>query len=465
MIAKIKNKNKIYDSVVFAFSCKSLKSKVIVFDETYTKLIVLNCSWKSKTEVLFTSFDCENYRINEDSFKSYWNNKKIFNLVDKEKYGEDILSEAKELQSKIEQKEWYEINNFYELQGLVFTVGHFHDACVIKINEKEQYTEVLIDTTWGLYVLFRCYYVIDNTLDLNYCIQDCKYSYKDGIIEILFDDEFVGSYKLKCKKIEYKYYFERKYALETYCLENNTIEINNKSDETKIDFNLIDTIIFSTEEITNIGMMKYFDYLSTYTFAQGDYFIVLQIYPKHNEHISDFKVRFEKLRDELGEKGLYFYNVFEECVLQNAVKSFGNVIFKEEQSSFSYFFYSLKYICIPSIGNVLFWLIVQLCNPKMKWIVFYIFGLVISFIYALLVFVIELIQYSRVKKSIIIYENGIVCNGDIYISVAYFDIIDVKKRKRIILVTKNGDFKLLRSKNDDKIFELIKQKVDETKEK
>ncbi len=459
MIAKIRNKSKIYDSVVFAVSYKFRRSKVVVFDETYSKLIVLSYSWNSEIDVMFTNYDSNDYKINEDNFKVFWNNKNFFKLVEQEKYGIDILNEAKELQSKIEQKEWYAISNFYDLMGLVFTVGHFHDACVVKLNEKEQYTEILIDTTWGFYVLLRCYDVIDNTLDLNYYFQDCKkYSYEDGIIEILLDDEFTGLEKLKCKKIEYKYYFEKNYEVKTYCVENHTIIISNKKNETKIDLDLNDTKIFSTYDKTNIGMVQYFEYLSTYTFVQGNYFIVLNIYPKHNEGTSDYKIRFEKLKNELGEQGLYFYDIYQECLLKNEEDSFGNVIYKEERSNYSNFF-----VCIPLVGNVLFWLIVQLCNPQMKWIVFLIFGVIISFVCFFLFLIIELIKNYRFKNIIILYEEGIVCRGSVNISLAYSAIIDIKNSKRIILVTNFGDFKLLRSKNQDKIFELLKQKVEGAK--
>ena len=65
MIAKIRNKDKIYDSVVFAFSYNHRKSKVVVFDETYSKLIVINYSWNSNVSIMFTNYDCENYRINK----------------------------------------------------------------------------------------------------------------------------------------------------------------------------------------------------------------------------------------------------------------------------------------------------------------------------------------------------------------------------------------------------------------
>ena len=108
------HKDKVYDSVVFAVSYKSRKSKVIVFDETYTKLIVLNYSWNSEIDVMFTNYDTENFRINEDKFKVYWNNKNFFKLVENEQYGVDILQEAKNMQTKVEKKEWYEVNNYFE---------------------------------------------------------------------------------------------------------------------------------------------------------------------------------------------------------------------------------------------------------------------------------------------------------------------------------------------------------------
>ena len=464
MIAKIRNKDKVYDSVVFAVSYKSRKSKVIVFDETYTKLIVLNYLWNSEIDVMFTNYDTENYRINEDKFKVYWNNKNFFKLVENEQYGEDILQEAKNMQSNIVKKEWYEVNDYYDLQGLIFTVGDFHDACVIKIDEKEQYTEILIDTKWGFYVLLKCYDVIDNTLDLNYYFQDCKYSYKDGIIEILFDDEFSGLEKLKCKKIEYKYYYERKYKVDSYSIENEMIIINNnKKDEIKIDLNLIDGEIFSTAEKTNIGMMQYFDNLSTYTFVQEDTFIVLKIYPKQYEDIEYYKKRVENIKNELVKKDLFLYDIYQEELFEDDRESFGNVIFEEEQNDYSIFFYMFKSTCIPLIGNIIFWLIIKLCNSQMKWMIFYIFGLGITFVVSLVILIIGLVLNSEMKDSIVLYEDGVVCTGIANISLAYSSIIDIKKSKRIILVTKFGKFKMLRSKNNDKIYKILLEKIKENK--
>ena len=461
MIAKIRNKDKVYDSVVFAVSYKYRKSKVIVFNETYTKLIVLNYSWNSEIEVKFTNYDTENYRINEDKFKVYWKNKNFFKLVENEQYGEDILQEAKNMQSKVEKKEWYEVNDYYDLQGLIFSVGDFHDACVIKINEKEQYTEILIDTTWGFYVLLKCYDVINNTLDLNYYFQDCKYSYKDGIIEILFDDEFSGL-ELKCKKIEYKYYYERKYIVNSYSIENDLIIVNkNQTDEIMVDLNLIDRTIFSTAEKANIGMMKYFDNLSTYTFVLEDTFIVLEIYPKQYEDIENYKNRVENIKNELVEKDLFLYDIYQEELFEDDRESFGNVIFEEQQSDYNAFFYMFKYTCIPMIGNIIFWLIIKLCNSQMKWMVFYIFGLGITFVVSLMILIIGLIQYPEMKNTITLYEDGVVCSGIVNISLSYSSILKIRNGKKIILVTNFGEFKMLRSRNNNKIYEILSEKIKE----
>lgn len=459
MIAKIRNKDKVYDSVVFAVSYKYRKSKVIVFDETYTKLIVLNYSWNSEIEVMFTNYDTENYRINEDKFKVYWKNKNFFKLVENEQYGEDILQEAKNMQSKVEKKEWYEVNDYYDLQGLIFSVGDFHDACVIKINEKERYTEILIDTTWGFYVLLKCYDVINNTLDLNYYFQDCKYSYKDGIIEILFDDEFSGL-ELKCKKIEYKYYYERKYKVNSYSIENDLIIVNkNQTDEIMVNLNLIDRTIFSTAEKANIGMMKYFDNLSTYTFVLEDTFIVLKIYPKQYEDIENYKKRVENIKNELVEKDLFLYDIYQEELFEDDRESFGNVIFEEQQSDYNALFYMFKYTCIPMIGNIIFWLIIKLCNSQMKWMVFYIFGLGITFVVSLMILIIGLIQYPEMKNTITLYEDGVVCSGIVNISLAYSSILKIRNGKKIVLVTNFGKIKMLRSKNNNKIYEILSEKI------
>ena len=178
-----------------------------------------------------------------------------------------------------------------------------------------------------------------------------------------------------------------------------------------------------------------------------DTFIVLKIYPKQYEDIEDYKKRVENIKNELVKKDLFLYDIYQEELFEDDRESFGNVIFEEEQSDYDVF-YMFKYTCIPLIGNIIFWLIIKLCNSQMKWMIFYIFGLGITFVVSLMILIIGLVQNSKIKNSIVLYDDGVVCTGIANISLAYSSIIDIRKSKRIVLVSNFGEFKMLRSKNN-----------------
>ena len=111
------------------------------------------------------------------------------------------------------------------------------------------------------------------------------------------------------------------------------------------------------------------------------------------------------------------------------------------------------------IGNIIFWLIIKLCNSQMKWMVFYIFGLGITFVVSLMILIIGLIQYPEMKNTITLYEDGVVCRGIVNISLAYSSILKIRNGKKIVLVTNFGKIKMLRSKNNNKIYEILSEKI------
>ena len=211
--------------------------------------------------------------------------------------------------------------------------------------------------------------------------------------------------------------------------------------------------------LVHLMLMKYFDNLSTYTFVLEDTFIVLEIYPKQYEVIVKYKKRVENIKNELVEKDLFLYDIYQEELFEDDRESFGNVIFEEQQSDYNALFYMFKYTCIPMIGNIIFWLIIKLCNSQMKWMVFYIFGLGITFVVSLMILIIGLIQYPEMKNTITLYEDGVVCRGIVNISLAYSSILKIRNGKKIVLVTNFGKIKMLRSKNNNKIYEILSEKI------
>ncbi len=70
-----------------------------------------------------------------------------------------------------------------------------------------------------------------------------------------------------------------------------------------------------------------------------------------------------------------------------------------------------KFVSIPIFGNIIFWLAIQLLNPQMKWMVFYIFGIGITIFTFLIALIAYLKTYQDVVNRLIIYDKVIVVTG------------------------------------------------------
>ena len=95
MFAKILNGNNVYLSPVFALSFNRENSQVVIFDETYSSLIVKKIYRLWRSDVLFLNFDDSDFQIVEETFKCFWNDRDIFRKVKNGKYSQEMLEEAK----------------------------------------------------------------------------------------------------------------------------------------------------------------------------------------------------------------------------------------------------------------------------------------------------------------------------------------------------------------------------------
>lgn len=99
----------------------------------------------------------------------------------------------------------------------------------------------------------------------------------------------------------------------------------------------------------------------------------------------------------------------------------------------------------------------------MKWLIFWIFGIGIS-LSVLIYLIICFLNYRNFKITLTLYEDGFVfTNVSSHYSIAYSSIINIKLRKRIIVTTKFKKYKLLYSKNNKTIFEIINKRISEIK--
>lgn len=188
IIAKVMNNNKIYITPVFAVYLNRMESKVVVFDDSFSELIVIDLYKKYRNAVLFMKYDYSDFSIQEDMLKSYWNDRDIFKTIKRKKYSTTMLEEAKDNFNYYNYPEFTKIENEYDLEALEMNVGSFHDAYILGINEKDDTLEILFDTTWGSWVIFRCKGIIENNLKVGdpffYC--DIKID-QEGYIELSFD--------------------------------------------------------------------------------------------------------------------------------------------------------------------------------------------------------------------------------------------------------------------------------------
>ena len=86
MFAKILHHSTTYYSPVFAVSIKHSNIKAVVFDEAFAELIVVDVFKNNQYTPLFINYDTEDFSINEEGLKSYWNDRNIFKTVKNKKY-------------------------------------------------------------------------------------------------------------------------------------------------------------------------------------------------------------------------------------------------------------------------------------------------------------------------------------------------------------------------------------------
>ena len=140
---------------------------------------------------------------------------------------------------------------------------------------------------------------------------------------------------------------------------------------------------------------------------------------------------------------------------------YGEIVYKEEFSKFYDMLAILKVIGIIGLINSVFWLVINLLAKTNNLAIFGIFGIGISIITLLIVIVSYLIINRNKKCEIIIYENGISQTGVNIFYVAYDNIIEITNENRILIKTNYAKFKLVNTKNKDKIYDMIKDKVKE----
>lgn len=155
MIAKIRTKNGLYNSIVFAIHNKVWSSEVLVFNENYTSLQFVKI-WGPETDVFIYNADKDGW-IKRGKIEGYdWALENITKKFFKTKINETaIFDKCKALQGAVKDCEWFEIKNEADVKSLMYASFNFHDSYIKDIYTDGTKQYIHFDTTWGSEILFE----------------------------------------------------------------------------------------------------------------------------------------------------------------------------------------------------------------------------------------------------------------------------------------------------------------------
>ena len=457
MLAKILHNNSVYYSPVFAVSIKRNDCKAVVFDSTFSELVVLTIFRDTRYNILFMDYNTDNFSINEDKLKSYWNDRNIFKTIKHKKYTPEMLEEAREILTQMKPKEYTTVTSRSDLEALEWTTGSFHDGYVLAMQEKNDTLEILFDTSWGSFAILRCKGIIENTLDIGYVFSYCYMDIdNDGIVS--FSASPMSHSKeciLKAKEIQFKPLFEKRIPLKKfdYIVDNHKLTI--KYDNQSIKINKVNN------DILDFGGRNVLGYLQNDEIMQRCFIFSEDIVYSFHQYIGNKEranPKVAKFQEECENQGFVFDRYPLDDYFEEYEYDYGELIYSYKYKKLNIFSDVFK-ISIPMLFlyNLLI-LSIQLFNPEMKWGFYLIFGLGNSILTGLIILIVALA--NKEHKYIEIYENGVKYRGyNTGFNLGYENIIKVEYKKKIVLHTSIGKFTLHKSKNDKNIFELINQKV------
>ena len=449
MTAKVLFGGEVYYSPVFAVSWRRGRSDAIILNKDRTGLVCVRIYGSSDYKTVITDFDDTDYAIAETDFKSYWNDRGIFNKVRKGKYSPEMLREAVEMAENVTYDgDFIEINTPMRLRAFETASSYFHDGSVLGIFEKDGCTEILVDSPWGSFLLLRCEDVRENGLKEGDFLFDCETSLDNGEITLSFVSANDDSTPiLRAKAISYKPYIRKQIYL-------NNIKI---SDDEKA-FSICGETISSESDILDFKDRGVIGYLEKDTDAR------LLIFGKNVGYYCYAPKDYSELKvtiDKLCSMGYSFDEYFTEFD-EDDPGDLGEVIYSQRYTRKSQLLQIASYTPILIIYN-LFMLLVQALNPDMDWIIYYVFGPGVSAAALIMVLIAVLVDYRRGKKANIkdeklleIRENGIRYNGFNGAFSAKYDNVSQVKHRLFITLKAYGERQILHpTRKDKEIYKLI----------
>lgn len=464
MLAKVMHNNSVYYSPVFAISLKTNNCKAVIFDNCFSELIVVTVFKGTSYNLLFMDYEADNFSINEDKFKSYWNDRNIFKTIKHKKYTQEMLQEAQEVLTQMTPKEYTTIMSKLDLEALDINTASFHDGYILAMKEKSDTLEILFDTSWGSLAVLRCKGIVENDLDIGYVFFHCYMDIdNDGIIS--FSTNPMSHNKecvLKAKEIQFKPLFEKRIPLRKFDYTIDNHELTIKYDPQVITINKVNNDILDFGERNVLGYLENDEIIQRCFIFSEEIVYSFRKYIEPNKK-SDPKVA--EFQEECEKQGFIFDKYPLDDYFEEYEYDYGELVYSQEYGKLQQLLSIFK-IIIPIFGfyNVLA-LIIQLLNPQMEWTLYLIFGLGIPMLTSLVLLIFCFVAMLRNKisgnpdhKCIEIYENGVKYRGyNTGFDLGYENITKVEYKKKIVLHTTIGKFTLHKSKHDKYIFDLINE--------
>ena len=464
MTARVLYGSEAYYSPVLAVSWRRGKSEAVILDRGGERLIVVPIFGNGGFPMIFfTDFDTEGYAIVENDFRSFFNDKKIIKTVKKGKYSTEMLEASKSLASELETEDYVEINSPDRLRAFETTSSYFHDGSVLGITQKGEKTEILFDLGWGAIIHLICEGVKENQLNVGDFFFDCNMKIEDGEVKLTFvpmngNEDLI----LRANSISYKPLFRKRAYISDIIFSDDGREISICGEDI-----LPCPDILDFEERSVIGYLESESPSRLLIFSRDVVYCFYELLNDKKKQ-SEFDAAIERIT-----KAGYVLDDY--CVDEDyefdLTESLGEVIYTREYTHANWLLTNLSYIFPGLLFYNLIWLIAQLANPEMTWLVFFIFGLgtlAICLVTLLVVHFSEWLQDRKngttEKRVLEICEEGIMYRGyNSTFSARYESIEKIEHRVCITLTIGGVKSHLHPTKADCEIYKIISGKIDKKK--
>jgi hypothetical protein len=330
--------------------------------------------------------------------------------------------------------------------------------------------EILIDTSWGVYMILKCEGVLENSLNCGNTYDGIDVKIEDEFIEFVLGSIYGGADEvLRVRQVSFKPIFERRIKIEDL-----KYEVSKSGLSLNIGNNWVDC---SNNGILDFKQRKVLGYLQNDNVMQAFIVFNQEIAFKFCEY-SNNKKRSAKLKSKVAEfqsrcqeNGFCFdkYPLYD-CDSEQFEFDWGELLYVHKYSESKRWLSTGKIILFTLLGSCAIWIPMDLFITQAPGHIFLIIGLGIWLYIALLMVYSTLLgRFLDNKRGNSAYleirENGLKysCFNRGF-NVDYENIVAVEYKKRIIIHAWIK-YELEGFKNDIEAYELIKKQVEKSKNK